>query len=217
MISLLLMHTVFAGSKVSLSGQYLPFPGVTVISMVADRSFCNELHDALAKHADLLDYMALLPADSYHMTTLNLFVEDQTEGEGLAAFLRRRTEVLFKPLGAYIEKNGFSPRGKIVGVTDYGNMLKIQLPEMQAQTLQHSAVRFHLDSKLPGSWHVTLGYYYRELTEAQRVHFYSIVRTELEALLVKRRSRQCDFTRPHLTSFQDMTAYSLWDGETSPF
>lgn len=61
--------------KINVRGDYLPYPGLTVLSMASNDSKMIQLHQALTS-SELAMYYSFLPTASYHVTVCNLFTKD---------------------------------------------------------------------------------------------------------------------------------------------
>lgn len=66
--------------KISLTGKYVLFPGISLVSFCSDSKLCKRVEEYL-KSTELSKYYAILPAESYHITIHNGMTKIQTGPE----------------------------------------------------------------------------------------------------------------------------------------
>ena len=201
--------------KIDQNGEYLPFAGVTVISPVVQENttFWSELHNTLTSHPVLVKYFTPLPYESYHMTTNNLCV--QASHDDWHAFIDRNL-LFFKQLSAELIKNDeFLPLVTITGITTEGAIqLSVNFsPPDQEDAIINLAKTYNYTSGIPSQFHITLAYQYKKINHEDKPAFDAAIQA------IRDTTRNCQITLnpPGLHTFNDMTHYTPWDGNTNPF
>lgn len=203
--------------KIDSSGKYCHFPGVTVVSAVGEEN--QDLWSAIfqgVKNSPLLSgYYGLLPLESYHMTTINLDVEAKTPQwlEYIDAKLP-----WFRSLHQEVELNSFNPSVLSIEPLFLGSilLLRLQLPPEQIEANERIVSKFSIRDRLPQYYHITLGYQYRSFDEVTSL---SLQRefTSITSECLKSYRKPVILDAPHLTYFNNMTAFIPWDATENPF
>ncbi len=206
--------------KLNKTGQYTPFPGVTIISAIdpKQQDTWNRVHATLSACEPALPYYSPLPFQSYHMTAINLFVEAQHPIKSTSSwrgFLSRKRD-FFRQLNDFCKQNQFDPKIEIIGIEVSASIrLNVFIPEQQRNLIYTFARRFNLTTRLPDSFHVTLAYNYRLCSESQQQDIQSQLNERL--LPIFGASDQLRLLSPALNYFKDMTEFVPWDGQSDPF
>lgn len=80
-------------AKISNSGQYLPFYGVTTLRFV--ESVLSERIEEFLFSSGFSEFFSPLPSDSYHMTVFDLVVPKRSQTKGkFKLFLRENSKIL---------------------------------------------------------------------------------------------------------------------------
>lgn len=209
--------------KINNKGEYTNYPGVTVISQIDKRqsAFWDQVHACVSgicfsKSERLTDFYTPLPSESYHMTAVNLFVEDdyldKTSWEECLT-----SRMSFTELDDYCKSHSFYPTILRLNIAVSGSIrLLITLPPAQEKLIIDMAKEFHVKDKMPDIFHVTLGYQYKFCNaELQQ----SITKQLKERLVpaINSLSEQLILQPPTLCYFNTMEAYEPWDGKQNPF
>jgi hypothetical protein len=204
-------------SKVDGHGAYTRFPGVTVVASSYNSEenvrFWNELYEELRANPLVTNHFALLPPESYHMTTINLLTQQmlpQNEWDGMIDTKLRWMQQLHHALAA----NGFSPKVELERVQVSGVIIVyLRLDEEQKEAVRKLAKEFNIEQCVSDPYHVTIGYKYAATTDQQIAELY----TALGDIFTRRMKHRMFFDVPKLCYFQDMTAFIPWDGQSNPF
>ncbi|MDR3501000.1 MAG: DUF1868 domain-containing protein [Legionella sp.] len=196
--------------KIDAQGNYLEFPGITVIADVGnkDKDFWLHVYEFLNGTKNLRGYYAPLPYSSYHMTTNNLYTQSDDANNWPTLLNDER----FQHLHAKLMANSFTPTAKIVAIkASYALQLNLILPQSQYELLKVIADEFGIQNKIPKTFHVTLAYAYKELSDTQ------IISTEIEQLASLCLKKALTLQPARLCFFHDMQQFFSWDGKSNPF
>jgi hypothetical protein len=191
---LMLIH-----KKIDAQGNYLQFPGITVIADMSDKNeaFWLQVHEFLNKTKTLCSYYAPLPYSSYHYpNNWPVLLSDER----------------FQHLHARLQANHFTPTATVVGIkVSYALQLNLTLPQSQHDLINTIADEFDIQNKIPKTFHVTLAYAYKELSDSQ------IMAPEIEQLASLCLGKELSLQPPRLCFFHDMQQFFSWDGKNNPF
>lgn len=207
--------------KIDSNGIYTAFPGVTVISPIDHRELelWRQVHACISGCEMAARFYAPLPAESYHMTAVNLYVEasfNQSEQDNWAAFLTTKLP-FFSELDAYCKANPFTPLIDVVDVEVAASIrLLLRIPHYHCQLINRFAELFHIEHHLPDVFHMTLGYQYKAINTNVKQAIKAQIRQGLEHIFsaIKTPPR---LKPPTLCYFHNMEAFEPWDGRHNPF
>ena len=204
--------------KVNSKGEYCLFPGITVVSSIGTKNgeLWSKVYEALNKSSLIKRYYALLPLNSYHMTTINLFTKKNTSGNW-NSFLEDQLP-WFQKLNEKLKIDSFKPQVIKVEPEMFGQTihLLIQLGTPQKEKIISLAKELSLVKKVPNRFHLTLGYLYRDISDKNR----KVVKKEFKLLInhiLNPSPDSIEFLEPKLCYFQDMLDFIPWDGKVNPF
>lgn len=198
--------------KVDAHGNYLEFPGVTVIAEAgnANQEFWQQIHRFLNQTEAIRLYYAPLPCESYHMTTNHLYTKYELS-ENWPIFLTQNHD-FFQRLHAKIGAMPFTPTPIIERINaTHALQLNLRLPPSQYMLIKTIANEFGIDHKIPAQFHITLAYAYRRMCN---VHIINDEITQLALLCLNKNLTLCP---PKMCIFHDMLQFISWDGKTNPF
>lgn len=202
--------------KVNNNGEYINFSGITVVAPASkrDEPFFQELLSAFQQVDELSSYYALLPLDSYHMTTNNLYSSHQKNWSKLMApsGLKR-----FCALHETLENRSFTPSASLQKIT-VGTTLKLVLTiqDDHRKIITEIAEAHKIQDKIPTPFHVTLGYLYRDIPEEKLAQLkYAL--TKIVGALRQKYDTDFQFDIPRLCSFSDMKNFVPWNCQVNPF
>ncbi|KAB8033802.1 DUF1868 domain-containing protein [Fluviispira multicolorata] len=206
-------------TKIDSSGNYCSFPGVTVISNIKDenREMWQKVYKKLSDIPLITEYFALLPVESYHMTTINLYTkkyEGGKKGRKWKTFVTSRFS-FFKNLKATLESNAFEPRvnsatlltPKVSSIIS----LLVPLDDSQKEKIYDVATQYGIVKKIPNPFHVTLAYSYKKVPDEIRIEINKKVNDILKSILASYEKQPIVFKQPKLSYFLNMTAYLEWN------
>ncbi len=215
-LATLFLNITFADSlKVNSKGRYVSFPGITVIALPQAKDFevLKSLYSELIQVPIIKKYYAPLPADSYHMTTMNLFTQAKVGSELWKSYIDDRLPWL-QSLNRQISASPIFAQGRILGPKFGATIaLEIKLSLKDRTTIMELAESLGLSKKVPPYFHVTLGYAYREIPTKDQEKIRIAVAKLVEELIGK----NIRFEMPQLTYFNDMTEFVPWNAKTNPF
>lgn len=217
------------GGKLNDLGEYQTFPGITLISHVADRSKAGGLwervHKFVSEDPALRAVYSPLPASSYHMTIFPLLTHHETRMDGpqfdrmvwhyregykrIFAAIREPEPLLVRPRFRAVHARGI-----------LGLVLDIPDKEVFARVLD---VR-HLVTKelrLPGAdtytYHITLGYKYNSFPGKSTVQQLKKSMERLEAIInegLADTDGLIPLDQTEITLFDSMTEFRPTDPNT---
>ena len=204
--------------KIDGLGRFGWFPGITTISKchTKNTSFCENLYAKLSTSDKLKPFFSILPASSYHMTTLNLFTEQDIGHSTWQHFLDSHSD-LFQNLAKILAELKIEPIIEIKGVRKRGVIQLIaSLPDEQVTTLRNLGEQMGLLNKIPQRFHITLAYQFKEIPSQAK----PVVEAEIESIInqvLKEHGNTLMLDAPKLSYFYDMTAFFDWDITKNPF
>lgn len=196
--------------KIDAQGNYLEFPGITVIADVdnKDKKFWLNIYEFLNGSNKLRRYYAPLPSSSYHMTTNNLYTQSDDANNWPILLNDER----FQRLHTKLMATPFTPTAKVVAIkVSYALQLNVAIPQFQYDLIKAIADEFGIENKIPKTLHVTLAYAYKAASDAQ------IIATEIEQLASLCLEKELRLRPPRLCFFYDMQQFFSWDGKDNPF
>jgi hypothetical protein len=216
------MNTTF--KKIDNTGNYCPFPGVTVVADIAKNehySFWEDLYNELKVNSLITKYYSLLPIDSYHMTTIGLYTR-RAVTENWIDFIDKNLSV-FAALSNDIEGSyHFQPKVLSVQAGKAGSVIYMELTlDSEQQSANQDLAKKHnlLEHLLP--YHLTFGYQYKGFED---ISLQKTIQEELDCIVndVKEKYEISKenfliLESPHLCCFHDMTKFIPWNGTFNPF
>lgn len=204
-------------SKVDSSGRYMRFPGVTVIAPVGEENSNSwkKLYDGLKQSSLIQKYYALLPMSSYHMTTLNLFTEQETKSANWVEFVDSKRD-FFQMIDAKLKSQEFHPQVQILRPEAAGTIhLIVRMDGQHKSKVLAFGREASLPHKVPNPFHITLGYLFTKITQDQKRE----VEFEVQKLVSQAFGPEPALVldSPRLCFFNDMVAFIPWDGKSNPF
>lgn len=212
--------------KVNDDGDYCPFPGITVISKVNDKTMSSLLYQGLMNCPVARKYYAILPARSYHMTTYYLSNQaefsDSVEDDALwRAYVNRELPCLQAVSQAMLElPTSIDVSIHEILVTPRVIQLAVNLPAdilQQIKALSNHPNRFNRPLYCPDRFHITLAYLYKALPKNEYHPIIKEIHQELKSLQVLRLNSIITLAAPALCYFNDMTDFYSWQGDSYPF
>lgn len=205
--------------KINSSGKFLRFPGVTVISSIGEKNseIWKDLYQELNKSQLIQKYYSLLPSESYHLTTINLYTEKNDGGIHWGLFIEKELP-WFQRLNDELHIREFQPKITVVKaiVGRSALLLLVELDSNQVKKNLDLAQAFSLEKKIPEEFHITLGYPYKDIPNGDRKKIEEETQKIVEKIL-RSGSSSFDFKEPELCYFTDMTKFLPWDGRMNPF
>jgi hypothetical protein len=205
--------------KINSQGDYIPFRGLTIVAPIASKadSFWVRIYEALQNNDLVKSYYSPLPLNSYHMTTTNLFVEQQLPRNiTLKQFVDERI-LFFQRVYTELNGNSLNPVVKVKDVSvSRAIQLRLMLEDEQINKITNLAESFNLQENVPSYFHITLAYLYRELPQEKRKQ----IQDELDRIVLEylpNPNQTFTLNPPQLCFFQDMKAFLPWDGSFNSF
>lgn len=201
--------------KINEKGVFQPFEGVTVISHAQPicLSMLFTLQKRLALIPSLTDYFSLLPPDSLHMTTMNLYVA--AEKADWIQFIDTNLD-FFQSLDLFLKENNTCFTGSVAAIENNGVIqLILNIPNNIKTEIERMACKFGLKNLIPHEFHMTLGYQYKNIPASTRDRLFSSIKMEIANLLDN--APPLTFESPALCYFNDMKKFINWDGKSNPF
>jgi hypothetical protein len=204
--------------KIDTQGQYLRFPGITVISNIneKDAELWGKVYQAMSENKTITDYYSFLPLESYHMTLMNLFTERYNGAGNWKSFVDDRLP-WFQNLNDDLQAHAFEPQGTI-GRAQVSKSITvlIDLRGDQSDGIYQWAKKLNMVQKVPEKFHVTLAYQYKKPSDEALKEIDEIVNSLLKKALHSKKT-SVSFKEPQLSIFYNMTHFIPWDGKSNPF
>lgn len=206
--------------KIDREGNYIPFPGITVVASASASSpniaLWDDVYKGLHNNSTVREYFSLLPVDSYHMTTINLYTEAETNGDW-NEFVDSRLDWLQR-LDLTMRENDFSPVVVPHDVVFSGViMLLLKLNDKQNQAIHALAGDFNVTASIPPVYHISIGYRKKQVPNDIHEQLSRDFRHIFNSAFEKHRCGQIELAPARLCYFQDMTKFVPWDGTENPF
>jgi hypothetical protein len=201
--------------KLDDKGRYTKFPGMTVVSPIReeDMPFWVQIFNSIASYDEALDYFSPLPCTSYHMTTTNLYTQQEDGGDDWEKFIEGVSPGC-QALHKLLTENSFSPRLVFKAVITRGIIqLVVTLPPAQSAKIYDIAKKAEVHEGVPSFFHITLAYQYKEIPPKFEEEMNAQLLGRLNSILRVRKVVKLD--PPTLCTFDYMTAFTPWDGKAS--
>ena len=216
--------------KISTTGEYLPFYGWSIISMVSND--LKIVENYISKHQIIRKYVSALPSSSYHMTLYNLWSNGQPllpqqlrclkriAPEQMKTFVEDSKKYeLFNPHGCinellykmYFEMNQDKWEPKKITIKKVffnGNAIRMSLQQPENTFVQINNNREKLAQMAEvedgmGSYHITLAYKYKDLNQEDL----TILNNEVEIINLLLENQTVTLERPMVCYFDNMTEF----------
>lgn len=212
-------ETKMTTKKISPSGQYLSFPGFTVVADVFQKNagLFRRIHARMQACPLITDYNALLPAESYHITAFSLNEQRRMNDREFEDWIRSQSRAMqftHRELEAQTKPFTF----RITGVRHQKLTFMCEV-DPAAESVQRTVAEMTpYAENIPGGFHISLGYEFKKVkdkTYFDRVH--ELMMTILNEELPNFQSVDLHAHQPKLCYFHDMTRFIPFDGSRNPF
>lgn len=208
----------YAGAqKIDSEGRFLEFPGISVVADIGaeDKELWLRVYNSLRNSQLITQYFSLLPPNSYHMTTIDLYIknEDPYWSEFVSDYLP-----WFQSLSAGLQTHAFRPHVvpkayHVSGVIQFIFDLDIT----QHQNILQVARGYKIPmEKVTKYSHVTLAYGYKSIPNG----ILNQIQKDVEYIFqstMKTYHKPIVFDEPKLRYFHNMTEFVPWEGKENPF
>jgi len=201
--------------KINSEGKYTKFPGVTVVAAIRtqDYDLWKEIYNEVHKCTVMKKHYSLLPFESYHMTTNNLFSHKGYTVSEWEIFIEKNLPV-FQKIHALTTEQAFHPEITIDKLFTSKRVIYLELKLLDDH---HSIVRsvaqnVKIEEKIPPEFHITLGYAYQPVDDATLELICQELKTNLTCF-----GKTFILDSPKICYFNDMTAFIPFDFQKSPF
>ncbi|MDX2346833.1 MAG: DUF1868 domain-containing protein [Legionella sp.] len=205
--------------KLNQNGRYTRFPGITVIAKVrdSDASIFRDIQNMLMKNEEVMAHFSPLPSESYHMTAINLFTE-YSEGSNQWGDFVRQNQPFFQSLDATLTQENFEPTVSVQALNVRGALqIIVRLPKQFEDVIQRIASENKVSFGIPQNFHITLGYQFKALASERLEALTNQLKSNIVSILRGHQITTITLNAPKLCFFNDMTAYTPWDGKSFPF
>lgn len=201
--------------KIDATGKYCNFPGVTIVAPTKreDWDFWKQVHNQLQSYKLLQEYYSLLPFESYHMTTNNIYTKKSDGGSSWDEFVNKNLPKLQKLHNTYNE-NIFEPEITVetLFLEKKGMKLIVKLKEEHHSIIKEISGKFDLLHKIPRIFHITLAYPYKTPDETILKELRMELKSSLSCF-----GKKLVLDSPKLCYFHDMKKFIPWNAEINPF
>ncbi|MFY7697302.1 MAG: DUF1868 domain-containing protein [Legionella sp.] len=204
--------------KLNSEGKYLTFPGITVVSAINehDNPLWQLVYNSLKNNQEFTNHFALLPYESYHLTTINLYTKDAIGNEQWKKFIETH-KVFFQSLNRTLNENSFKPVISVRSINIAGALqIMVSLPEEQMKTIQRIAKTHHVEAGIPSVFHITLAYQFK-LMKQEALEKLGLALEEIIVTALKNHKGELCLSPSKLCFFNDMTKFIPWNGDEYPF
>lgn len=204
--------------KIDRLGNYGCFPGVTTIAScyTSNKDFCTRLYQSLNHSKRIKNYFSLLPASSFHMTTLNLYTEYEVGSSHWPKFLDEKLAI-FQKINERLKENEIEPVITIKHIHSRGVIqLLLSLEPEQEEKLREIGREFGLSEKVPSVFHITLAYQFKCIPPKLQHSVHREISSIIKSVMPEP-SVTFKLSPPKLTTFFDMTSFHEWDLTHNPF
>ena len=203
--------------KLNKLGQFEIFRGVNVIALVkSDDIAWKNLFMMLNETTLLTDHYSLLPYDSYHMTTNNLFTQEQLRLQDAQweTFINTHLH-FFETVNHDLESRRLKPSPVLVDIViDNVIQLLFDIPIHQKKAIGDFTKNFGLEFGAPPFFHMTLAYQYKATSLNQKLEIKKLLPSRIKGLL---KDNMIELSHPQLCYFHDMNKFTPWNGSANPF
>lgn len=202
--------------KVNERGEFQPFPGVTVISNAFDNNpeLCEQIYNCISSIEGIRDYYALLPFQSYHMTSFGVCTKRYDGGKDWNGLIEKGLSY-FQNLDSCFEANKFIPEVTFKRVErECAIQVMVNLPPNQNRVITGIANQFDRMPEIPSEFHITLAYRYNMSAHIPKKIWIQI---QDNIIQVVKDHDPINLAPPRLCYFNSMTEYVPWDGKANPF
>jgi hypothetical protein len=211
--------------KIDSEGNYLPFPGFTVVADVyqTNRDLFDELHRRLRKSELITRYNSLLPAESYHITTFAVITpkhskmlvgEDDRQWQYWIEQNMTKLHSMHKSIESTLTPFNF----RITGCQDKRLTLMVQVDPLAETAQKDLAKVVGYKKDVPRYFHISLAYQYRPFEDPSIVGRIAQELNEiLQEILPNYPLVDLPAMQPHLCYYHDMCEFVPWDATTNPF
>lgn len=211
--------------KIDSEGNYLPFPGMTVVADVyqTNKELFDDLYRRLRSSELITKYNSLLPAESYHITTFAVITpkhskllvsDDDRQWQHWIQQNLPKLQSIHQSIESTLTPFNF----RIAACKDRRLTLVVQVDPIAESNQKELAKSVGYKKEVPRYFHISLAYQHRPFedpTIADRIaeEFNEILRTILpNHVLVDLPAMQ-----PHLCYYHSMCEFVPWDASSNPF
>lgn len=207
--------------KIDSSGNYLPFPGLTVVADVFSKTpdIFQHFHDRLAACSAITDYTALLPAESYHITAFSIIEQRSMGSLEWTSWLCEHLvtlQDLTRELHACTRPYSF----RISEASGRRLTLLVEIDQIEAENEKEVAVKAKRScgTRIPKVHHISLGYPFKRFENKEKEKLFA---QEFHTIFLDVFSSNWQNViywadRPKLCFFNDMTCFIPWDAMDLP-
>ncbi|OCH98089.1 hypothetical protein A8135_13085 [Legionella jamestowniensis] len=205
--------------KIDEAGNFGYFPGITVVSSLypTHRELCSAIHAALEGSSLIKEYFSLLPAESYHMTMMDLQTKEGI-GDSWNEFISQNLSENRKIIQE-LQTNRICPSIEKMKINIAWSLsIHFVLPEEQEKQIRDVAKTLNLEKKVPYVFHMTLAYLRpnKEISEAVADQLENEIKQNISSV-INSITMPMKLAEPQLCYFNDMTCFYPWDATYNPF
>jgi hypothetical protein len=202
--------------KVNAAGEYLRFQGITVVASAINdvlTEFWENIYSELKSCRVVTDQYALLPYESYHMTTLNVQDQGQRSDKEWYQFVHNSLPWMHS-LHQRLERDAMRPKVVLDRIVAGGTiMIFLRLDPEQDARIRTTAKDFDIMHATQPVYHITLAYRYTDVTAPTQAEVLIV----LDKIFQRIANQGMELEPPKLCYFSDMTAFIPWEAQHNPF
>ncbi len=205
--------------KIDRFGAFCKFQGVTIVSHANSSCYLvwNKVYQILSRDAVVCQSFSLLPPDSYHITTTNLYTQEGISEHGWSSLISGNLDffqtISSELVGSFKHEFAAAVNPRLINIKGVLQLFFL-LPDDFQQAINTVASAHGLEGNIPPSFHVTLAYQNKPISSHDVRHLDALMSNIVHVL---NSLGPLNFDPPRLCSFNDMTNFEIWDGKDNPF
>jgi hypothetical protein len=200
--------------KLDDQGNYLPFPGYTVICKLnLEEEFDGwfNIYNTLIHDKNITDFYSILPLSSWHVTAINLFTQEAVEHRHVewGGYVASKQK-FFDQLSQVLQQRQITPTLTYADLYTNGALqVDVALDKQSIDWIHALAKYYKYERNVPSHFHVTLGYQYNNaLNSTQAKALKSELAPRIQTYLSEISHRLLQLQPAQLCYFEDMLAFT---------
>lgn len=205
--------------KIDEFGNYLPFPGFTVVADVYQQNLelFSRIFSQLQNSSLITEYNSLLPAESYHITQFSLMEQKKMNEKQWDDWIQSRMGTM-TAVHKHLKHETKAFTFRIVAIYNKKLTLYCEVDPIAEETQRQVAGMTSYERNIPMKFHISLGYQFKPFpTPDVAVLVGDELRRILSEELPHHETVSLNAERPKLCYFHDMTKFIPFNCGRNPF